>query len=113
MPQGRFLTWGFDAVNLSGGMTAWAVAGLPVVTTGPGGADLVVHRIYPLNCETPIPALIGGVVMLNARFYVRNHFETPACTRRPGGWRSTDSLTTRSGSACVIFTTCAETGGNP
>jgi len=25
--------WGFDAVNLSGGMTAWAVAGLPVVTT--------------------------------------------------------------------------------
>jgi rhodanese-related sulfurtransferase len=26
--------WGLDAVNLSGGMTAWAVAGLPVVSTG-------------------------------------------------------------------------------
>jgi DMSO/TMAO reductase YedYZ molybdopterin-dependent catalytic subunit/rhodanese-related sulfurtransferase len=69
--------WGFDAVNLSGGMTAWGLAGLPMVTTGPGSAGLVVHRIRPLNCETSIPALIGGVVMPNARFYVRNHFETP------------------------------------
>jgi DMSO/TMAO reductase YedYZ molybdopterin-dependent catalytic subunit/rhodanese-related sulfurtransferase len=69
--------WGLDAVNLSGGMTAWAVAGLPVVTTGPGSAGLVVHRTHPLNCETSIPALVGGVVMPNARFYVRNHFETP------------------------------------
>src|SRR5438132_3712901 len=40
-------------------------------------AGLVVHRAYPLNCETSIPALIGGVVMPNARFYVRNHFTTP------------------------------------
>jgi DMSO/TMAO reductase YedYZ molybdopterin-dependent catalytic subunit len=70
-------TWGFDAVNLSGGMTAWAVAGLPMVSTGPGSASLVVHRTRPLNCETSIPALIGGVVMPNARFYVRNHFDTP------------------------------------
>ena len=31
----------------------------------------------PLNCETSILALIGGVVMPNAQFYVRNHFETP------------------------------------
>ncbi len=77
--------WGFDAVNLSGGMTAWAVAGLPVVTTGPGSADLVVHRAHPLNCETSIPALIGGVVMPNARFYVRNHFETPRLD--PVSWR--------------------------
>jgi DMSO/TMAO reductase YedYZ molybdopterin-dependent catalytic subunit/rhodanese-related sulfurtransferase len=69
--------WGFDAVNLSGGMTAWAVADLPVVTTGPGSVGLVVHSTRPLNCETSIPALIGGVVMPNARFYVRNHFETP------------------------------------
>jgi hypothetical protein len=69
---------GLDAVNLSGGMTAWVVAGLPVVTTGPGSADLVVHRRHPLNCETSIPALIGGVVMPNARFYVRNHFQTVA-----------------------------------
>jgi DMSO/TMAO reductase YedYZ molybdopterin-dependent catalytic subunit/rhodanese-related sulfurtransferase len=77
--------WGFDAVNLSGGMTAWAVAGLPVVTTGPGSADLVVHCTHPLNCETSIPALIGGVVMPNARFYVRNHFETPRLD--PVSWR--------------------------
>jgi DMSO/TMAO reductase YedYZ molybdopterin-dependent catalytic subunit/rhodanese-related sulfurtransferase len=77
--------WGLDAVNLSGGMTAWVVAGLPVVTTGPGSADLVVHRRHPLNCETSIPALIGGVVMPNARFYVRNHFQTPRLD--PVSWR--------------------------
>lgn len=67
---------GFSAVNLAGGMCAWAAAGLPVVT---GGSDpgLVVHREEPLNCETSIGALIGGVVMPNARFYVRNHFATP------------------------------------
>ncbi len=68
--------WGFDAVNLSGGMCAWAAAGLPVATAADAG--LVVHRDEPLNCETSIPALIGGVVMPNARFYVRNHFATPA-----------------------------------
>jgi len=39
---------------------------------------LVVHREEPLNCETSIAALIGGVVMPNARFYVRNHFPAPA-----------------------------------
>jgi DMSO/TMAO reductase YedYZ molybdopterin-dependent catalytic subunit len=77
--------WGFDAVNLSGGMTAWTVAGLPVVSTGPGRAGLVVHRARPLNCETSIPALIGGVVMPNARFYVRNHFDTPRLD--PVSWR--------------------------
>ena len=77
--------WGFDAVNLSGGMTAWGLAGLPVVTTGPGSAGLVVHGTDPLNCETSIPALIGGVVMPNARFYVRNHFQTPRLD--PVSWR--------------------------
>ncbi len=40
-------------------------------------AGLVVHRALPLNCETSIPALVGGVVMPNARFYVRNHFQIP------------------------------------
>lgn len=39
---------------------------------------LVVHRAHPLNCETSIPALIGGVVMPNAHFYVRNHFHVPS-----------------------------------
>jgi DMSO/TMAO reductase YedYZ molybdopterin-dependent catalytic subunit len=38
---------------------------------------LVVHRAHPLNCETSIPALLGGVVMPNAHFYVRNHFQIP------------------------------------
>jgi DMSO/TMAO reductase YedYZ molybdopterin-dependent catalytic subunit/rhodanese-related sulfurtransferase/glyoxylase-like metal-dependent hydrolase (beta-lactamase superfamily II) len=67
---------GFDAVNLSGGMCAWSAAGLPTVAGTEDG--LVVHRRRPLNCETAIPALIGGVVMPNARFYVRNHFDTPS-----------------------------------
>ncbi len=40
-------------------------------------AGLIVHRVDPLNCETSIPALIGGV-MPSARFYVRNHFPVPA-----------------------------------
>jgi DMSO/TMAO reductase YedYZ molybdopterin-dependent catalytic subunit/glyoxylase-like metal-dependent hydrolase (beta-lactamase superfamily II) len=68
---------GFDAVNLAGGMCAWAASGLPVVADG-GDAALVVHREEPLNCETSLDALVGGVVMPTARFYVRNHFPTPA-----------------------------------
>ena len=40
-------------------------------------AGLVVHRAHPLNGETSIPALVGGVVMPSARFYVRNHFHIP------------------------------------
>jgi DMSO/TMAO reductase YedYZ molybdopterin-dependent catalytic subunit len=40
-------------------------------------AGLVVHRAHPLNCETSVAALIGGVVMPNAHFYVRNHFQIP------------------------------------
>lgn len=38
---------------------------------------LIVHRAHPLNGETSVPALIGGMVMPNARFYVRNHFQIP------------------------------------
>ncbi len=77
--------WGVDAVNLAGGMCAWTAAGLPVVTTEADTSGLVVHRTSPLNCETSLPALIGGVVMPNARFYVRNHFETP--TLDVASWR--------------------------
>jgi DMSO/TMAO reductase YedYZ molybdopterin-dependent catalytic subunit len=66
-------------------MCAWAAPGLPVITSEPDITGLVVHRIDPLNCETSIPALIGGVVMPNARFYVRNHFETPRLD--PASWR--------------------------
>jgi DMSO/TMAO reductase YedYZ molybdopterin-dependent catalytic subunit/rhodanese-related sulfurtransferase/glyoxylase-like metal-dependent hydrolase (beta-lactamase superfamily II) len=84
-------TQGFDAVNLTGGMCAWQAAGFPVVTKpavpvlDPGEAHrqaaehgMVVHRDDPLNAETPISALTGGVVMPSARFYVRNHFRAPA-----------------------------------
>ena len=48
-------------------------------------AGLVVHRAHPLNAETSIPALIGGVVMPNAHFYVRNHFQIPDLD--PAAWR--------------------------
>jgi DMSO/TMAO reductase YedYZ molybdopterin-dependent catalytic subunit len=40
-------------------------------------SGLVVHRAHPLNGETSIPALVGGVVMPNASFYLRNHFHIP------------------------------------
>jgi hypothetical protein len=46
---------------------------------------MVVHRAHPLNCETSIPALIGGMVMPNPRFYVRNHFQIPKID--PSSWR--------------------------
>jgi anti-anti-sigma factor len=48
-------------------------------------AGMVVHRAHPLNCETSIPALIGGAVMPNQRFYVRNHFQIPQLD--PTSWR--------------------------
>jgi DMSO/TMAO reductase YedYZ molybdopterin-dependent catalytic subunit len=38
---------------------------------------LVVHRAHPLNGEISVTALIGGVVMPNAKFYIRNHFQIP------------------------------------
>ena len=46
---------------------------------------LVVHRAHPLNCETSLSALVGGVVMPNVRFYVRNHFQIPKLN--PADWR--------------------------
>src|SRR5215468_1134602 len=46
---------------------------------------LVLHRAHPLNCETSVPALIGGAVMPNAHFYVRNHFQIPVLD--PSAWR--------------------------
>ena len=88
---------GYDAVNLTGGMCAWTAVGLPVVTDAAEAVNpddvwrraleqgMVVHRAHPLNCETSIPALIGGVVMPNAHFYVRNHFQAP--TIDGSAWR--------------------------
>jgi len=40
-------------------------------------AGMVMHRAHPLNCETSLAALVGGVVMPNARFYMRNNFGMP------------------------------------
>jgi DMSO/TMAO reductase YedYZ molybdopterin-dependent catalytic subunit/rhodanese-related sulfurtransferase/glyoxylase-like metal-dependent hydrolase (beta-lactamase superfamily II) len=81
---------GYDALNLTGGMCAWTAAGLPTVNQSPVTTldpkearrqaeelGMIVHRDHPLNFETSISALIGGVVMPNAHFYVRNHFEAP------------------------------------
>jgi DMSO/TMAO reductase YedYZ molybdopterin-dependent catalytic subunit len=48
-------------------------------------AGLLVHRAHPLNGETSLDALIGGVVMPSARFYVRNHFQIPVLD--PAAWR--------------------------
>jgi DMSO/TMAO reductase YedYZ molybdopterin-dependent catalytic subunit len=41
-------------------------------------AGLLVHRAHPLNCETPLSELVGGVVVPTARFYVRNNFPIPS-----------------------------------
>jgi hypothetical protein len=72
-------------VVASGGGCAAADIPIDVATLDPEAAcadaieaGLVVHRVHPLNCETSIPQLIGGVVVPNARFYVRNHFPIPA-----------------------------------
>jgi DMSO/TMAO reductase YedYZ molybdopterin-dependent catalytic subunit len=46
---------------------------------------LLVHRAHPLNCETSIPELMGGVVMPNPRFYIRNHFQIPKLDK--SSWR--------------------------
>jgi DMSO/TMAO reductase YedYZ molybdopterin-dependent catalytic subunit len=46
-------------------------------------AGMVVHRAHPLNCETSLAALVGGVVMPNARFYMRNNFRMPNLDAEP------------------------------
>jgi DMSO/TMAO reductase YedYZ molybdopterin-dependent catalytic subunit/glyoxylase-like metal-dependent hydrolase (beta-lactamase superfamily II)/rhodanese-related sulfurtransferase len=68
-----------DVSDLIGGTAAWESAGLPI---SPG---LVVHRVEPLNGETSIANLVGGVVVPAERFYVRNHFATPVLD--PATWR--------------------------
>jgi hypothetical protein len=57
-------------------------------------SGLVVHRAHPLNCETSIPALMGGVVMPNARFYVRNHRLKSNREQTANATRLTKSLAT-------------------
>jgi hypothetical protein len=62
------MTAGVDIASFLGPEEAWQQA---------IDAGMIVHRADPLNCETSIPALMGGVVMPNPRFYVRNHFHIP------------------------------------
>lgn len=82
---------------------------------------LVVHRAHPLNCETSIPALIGGVVMPNPRFYVRNHFQIPKLNQ--SSWRlkvsglverplslSLRDLVKMSSQSCFVTLECAGNG---
>jgi DMSO/TMAO reductase YedYZ molybdopterin-dependent catalytic subunit len=38
---------------------------------------MVLRSLDPLNCETPISALVGGTVTPIEHFYVRNHFDAP------------------------------------
>jgi DMSO/TMAO reductase YedYZ molybdopterin-dependent catalytic subunit len=48
-------------------------------------ASLLVRRAHPLNCETPLRALTGGMTVPTAKFYVRNHFAIPDLD--PARWR--------------------------
>ncbi|PYV19539.1 MAG: oxidoreductase, partial [Acidobacteria bacterium] len=84
-------------------------------------AGLVVHRAHPLNCETSIAAMVGGVVMPNARFYVRNHFQIPnleatkfrlsvgGCVERPLSLSMRDLHSMRS-KTLVVTLECAGNG---
>jgi DMSO/TMAO reductase YedYZ molybdopterin-dependent catalytic subunit/rhodanese-related sulfurtransferase/glyoxylase-like metal-dependent hydrolase (beta-lactamase superfamily II) len=130
---GALRAHGYDALNLTGGMCAWAAVGLQVVTeAAPAAAPqddrdhappqgMVVHRANPLNCETAIPALIGGVVMPTARFYVRNHFRAPEIDA--SAWRlevtglverpltlSLRELSRMPAATCVVTLECAGNG---
>jgi len=42
------------------------------------GADLIVRRADPLNCEVRLSRLADGAVTPNDRFYIRSHFPVPA-----------------------------------
>ena len=44
---------------------------------GRSASSLILRSADPLNCETPISALMGGTVTPNEHFYVRNHFDAP------------------------------------
>jgi len=68
----------------SGGCAASMPASAGVPTLDPEeacqkaiDAGMVMHRAHPLNCETSLAALVGGVVMPNARFYMRNNSPMP------------------------------------
>ncbi len=50
---------------------------MAVATAATKATGMIVLREEPLNCETSIAELKGGVVMPAARFYVRNHYPAP------------------------------------
>ena len=41
------------------------------------GADLILRRADPLNCEVRLSRLADGDATPNDRFYIRNHFPVP------------------------------------
>jgi len=47
--------------------------------------DDLIRSLDPLNAETSVAALMGGVAMPTERFYARNHFRIPALD--PATWR--------------------------
>lgn len=47
--------------------------------------DELIRSLDPLNAETSVPALVGGVAMPTERFYARNHFHIPVLD--PDTWR--------------------------
>jgi DMSO/TMAO reductase YedYZ molybdopterin-dependent catalytic subunit len=51
----------------------------------PLDAGLLVRSTDPLNCETELSGLAGGLVVANNRFYIRNHFGIPSLD--PARWR--------------------------
>ena len=84
-------------------------------------AGLLVRRAHPLNCETPLPALTGGVFVPTARFYVRNHFGIPRLD--PARWRlhvgglvdrplslGLGQLRTRRSASLIVTLECAGNG---
>lgn len=84
-------------------------------------AGLLVRSAQPLNCETPLSALTAGLVVPNARFYVRNHFGVPHLD--PASWRlevggmverrlslDLDGLQAMPSASAVVMLECAGNG---
>ena len=69
---------GFPRIHVRGGVNGLSTSQMVSSDSTSKEPGLIVHSAEPLNCETPISALMGGTVMPNAHFYVRNHFAIPA-----------------------------------
>ncbi len=62
-------------MNSAARATCWLRRSDSIVETP--GADLIVRRADPLNCEVRLSRLADGDVTPNDRFYIRNHFPVP------------------------------------